>query len=81
VIADLTLYTFTFLALAAFCAGLIDAFAGGGGLIQLPALLIGIDKTETVVVLVINKFPSMFGTTAFALTVSQIYKSKFATIN
>lgn len=66
--ADLTLYTFAFLALAAFCAGLIDAIAGGGGLIQLPALLIGLDKTETVVVLGTNKVPSIFGTTASALT-------------
>lgn len=66
--ADLTLYTFAFLAVAAFCAGLIDAIAGGGGLIQLPALLIGLEKTETVVVLGTNKVPSIFGTTASALT-------------
>jgi uncharacterized membrane protein YfcA len=60
VFADLTLYTLTFLALAAFCAGLIDAIAGGGGLIQLPAMLIGLSKTETVVVLGTNKFhPSL----------------------
>lgn len=65
---DLNLYTFTFLALAAFCAGLIDAIAGGGGLIQLPALLIGLGKTETVVVLGTNKVPSIFGTAASALT-------------
>lgn len=65
---DLTLYTLAFLALAAFCAGLIDAIAGGGGLIQLPALLIGLEKTETVVVLGTNKVPSIFGTAASALT-------------
>lgn len=65
--ADLTLYTFLFLALAAFCAGLIDAIAGGGGLIQLPALLIGLEKSETVVILGTNKVPSVFGTTASAL--------------
>jgi uncharacterized membrane protein YfcA len=68
VFADLNLYTFAFLALAAFCAGFIDAIAGGGGLIQLPALLIGLDKTETVIVLGTNKVPSIFGTTASALT-------------
>ena len=66
--ADLTLYTLAFLAAAAFCAGLIDAIAGGGGLIQLPAMLIGLAKTETVVVLGTNKVPSIFGTTASALT-------------
>jgi uncharacterized protein len=68
VFADLTLYTLAFLAAAAFCAGLIDAIAGGGGLIQLPAMLIGLSKTETVVVLGTNKVPSFFGTAASALT-------------
>ena len=65
--ADLTLYTLIFLALAAFAAGLIDAIAGGGGLIQLPALLIGMAKTETVIILGTNKVPSIFGTSASAL--------------
>ena len=65
--ADLTLYALIFLALAAFAAGLIDAIAGGGGLIQLPALLIGMAKTETVIILGTNKVPSIFGTSASAL--------------
>ena len=65
--ADLTLYTLAFLALAAFSAGLIDAIAGGGGLIQLPALMIGLAKSETVVILGTNKVPSIFGTSASAL--------------
>ncbi len=65
--ADLTLYTLAFLAVAAFSAGLIDAIAGGGGLIQLPALMIGLAKSETVVILGTNKVPSIFGTTASAL--------------
>ena len=65
--ADLTLYTLLFLAAAAFAAGLIDAIAGGGGLIQLPALMIGLAKTETVVILGTNKVPSIFGTSASAL--------------
>ena len=38
---DITQVTIFFLILAAFSAGLVDAIAGGGGLIQLPALLIG----------------------------------------
>jgi len=67
VFADLTLYTLLFLAVAAFAAGLIDAIAGGGGLIQLPALMIGLAKTETVVILGTNKVPSIFGTSASAL--------------
>jgi uncharacterized membrane protein YfcA len=48
-------------------AGLIDAIAGGGGLIQLPALMIGLAKSETVVILGTNKVPSIFGTSASAL--------------
>lgn len=64
---DLTLYTLIFLAVAAFAAGLIDAIAGGGGLIQLPALMIGLAKSETVVILGTNKVPSIFGTSASAL--------------
>ena len=64
---ELTLYTLIFLALAAFSAGLIYAIAGGGGLIQLPALLIGLPKVETVIVLGTNKVPSIFGTITSAL--------------
>jgi uncharacterized membrane protein YfcA len=67
VFAELTLYTLIFLAMAAFAAGLIDAIAGGGGLIQLPALMIGLAKSETVVILGTNKVPSIFGTSASAL--------------
>jgi uncharacterized membrane protein YfcA len=67
VFADLTLYTLIALACASFLAGAIDAIAGGGGLIQLPALLIGLARTETVVILGTNKVPSIFGTTASAL--------------
>ena len=69
--ADLTLYTLLFLAIAAFAAGLIDAIAGGGGLIQLPALMIGLAKSETVVILGTNKVPSIFGTTPRSSTYSR----------
>ena len=41
--------------------------AGGGGLIQLPALLIGLPKFETVEVLGTNKLTSVFGTSAATL--------------
>ena len=61
---DITLTTLIFLIFAAFCAGLIDSMAGGGGLIQLPALLIGLPKFETVEVLGTNKLTSVFGTSA-----------------
>ena len=65
-LSDLSLYTLLFLFIAAFGAGLIDAIAGGGGLIQLPALLIGLSDFKTVEVLGTNKSISIFGTTASA---------------
>lgn len=65
-LADLTLTTALFLLCASFFAGFVDSIAGGGGLIQLPALLIGLPKTETVTVLGTNKLASVFGTTTAA---------------
>lgn len=63
---ELTIATGLFLLSASFFAGFIDSIAGGGGLIQLPALLIGLPKTETVTVLGTNKLASVFGTTTAA---------------
>ena len=64
--ADLTIATVLFLLAASFFAGFIDSIAGGGGLIQLPALLIGLPKSETAEVLGTNKLSSVFGTTTAA---------------
>ncbi len=55
-----------FLALASGFAGFVDAMAGGGGLIQLPALLIGLPNKELPLILGTNKVSSIFGTTAAA---------------
>jgi uncharacterized membrane protein YfcA len=66
VFADLTIATGLFLISASFFAGFVDSIAGGGGLIQLPALLIGLPKTDTVTVLGTNKLGSVFGTTTAA---------------
>ena len=64
---DISQVTIFFLILAAFTAGLVDAIAGGGGLIQLPALLIGLPQASTVEVLGTNKVASIFGTSASAV--------------
>ena len=64
--ADLTVATALFLLAASFFAGFIDSIAGGGGLIQLPALLIGLPKSETAEVLGTNKLSAVFGTTTAA---------------
>jgi uncharacterized membrane protein YfcA len=66
VFAEITLATVLFLISASFFAGFVDSIAGGGGLIQLPALLIGLPKTDTVTVLGTNKLGSVFGTTTAA---------------
>jgi hypothetical protein len=63
---DLTIATSLFLLVASFFAGFIDSIAGGGGLIQLPALLIGLPKSETAEVLGTNKLSAVFGTTTAA---------------
>jgi len=66
VFQDLSLATALFLLAASFFAGFIDSIAGGGGLIQLPALLIGLPKSETAEVLGTNKLSAVFGTTTAA---------------
>jgi uncharacterized membrane protein YfcA len=60
--------TFALLALAAFAAGWVDAIAGGGGLIQLPALLLGLPAAAPAAILGTNKCSSIIGTTAAMLT-------------
>jgi len=59
----MSLSTWIFLAIASGFAGFVDAMAGGGGLVQLPALLIGISDKPLPMILGTNKIPSVFGTT------------------
>ncbi len=59
--------TAIFLALASGFAGFVDAIAGGGGLVQLPALLIGISDKPLPMILGTNKVPSIFGTSTAAV--------------
>ncbi len=56
------------LGLAGFVAGWIDAVVGGGGLVQLPALLIGLPGATPAQVLATNKFGSVWGTATASLT-------------
>lgn len=66
---QLATHTIALLVAAAFLAGWVDAVVGGGGLIQLPALLIGL-PTETPVATVAgtNKFAAVCGTGTAAAT-------------
>ncbi len=65
---DIPLTTLVLLCLAAGGAGWIDAVVGGGGLIQLPALLLGLPHLPTAYVLGTNKAVSIVGTGAAAVT-------------
>ncbi len=65
---DPTLWTFVLLALAGFGAGWVDAVVGGGGLIQLPALVIGLPGASPVQVLATNKLASVCGTSVSSVT-------------
>ncbi|GAA1814166.1 TSUP family transporter [Nesterenkonia flava] len=55
------------LLLAGFCAGWVDAVVGGGGLLQLPVLLM-VPGITPVQALATNKLGSIFGTTTSAIT-------------
>lgn len=56
------------LILAALAAGYVDAVVGGGGLVQLPALVIGLPDASPVQILATNKLSSICGTTVAAAT-------------
>jgi len=56
------------LGLAALAAGFVDAVVGGGGLVQLPALLLGLPDASPVNVLATNKLSSICGTTVSSAT-------------
>ena len=55
-----------FLAAAAFLAGLIDAVAGGGGLVQIPALFSAYPNLSPATLIGTNKVAAMSGTAAAA---------------
>jgi uncharacterized protein len=52
---------------AAFIAGLVDAVVGGGGLVQLPSLLIALPEMPLIKLLGTNRTSSIFGTSVAML--------------
>lgn len=66
--SDLSLTVIALLGLAAVIAGFVDAVVGGGGLVQLPALLVGLPGASPVQVLATNKIASVCGTSAASVT-------------
>ena len=65
---DPSTLTFVLLGLAGLAAGFVDAVVGGGGLIQLPALVIGLPGASPVQVLATNKLASICGTSVSSAT-------------
>ena len=64
---DLSTVTLLLLLLAMFSAGFVDAIAGGGGLIQTPALLLALPNENPVSVVGTSKTAAFFGTTTAAI--------------
>ncbi len=67
-VAELSAGTILLLVAAAAAAGFVDAVVGGGGLIQLPALLVGLPSASPVQILATNKLASICGTSVAAST-------------
>lgn len=65
---DISTRIFILLVVAALAAGWIDSVVGGGGLIQLPALLIAFPHAAPVHLLATNKMASIAGTTVSSAT-------------
>jgi uncharacterized membrane protein YfcA len=77
---SLPLLTLVLLVLAAFAAGWVDAVVGGGGLIQLPALLIGLPNSVPADILGTNKISSVWGTATSSITYAVKIKPDWRTV-
>ena len=58
----------TLMAVAGFAAGWVDAVVGGGGLVQLPALLLGFPGASPAQILATNKIAGIAGTATSSVT-------------
>ncbi|MBT2440121.1 TSUP family transporter [Streptomyces sp. ISL-36] len=65
---DISLTTLVLLCVAALVAGWIDAVVGGGGLLLLPALLLGLPQVPAAQILGTNKAVAIVGTSGAAVT-------------
>ncbi len=65
---DPSVTTLLVLVAAAFLAGWVDAVVGGGGLVQLPALILAFPQALPVNLLATNKLASICGTSTAAVT-------------
>ncbi|MCG2585230.1 TSUP family transporter [Massilia sp. TS11] len=65
---------FAVLGSAAFCAGLVDAVVGGGGLIQIPVMFSMLPTTAPATLFGTSKLAGIFGTSAAAYNYAQRVK-------
>ncbi len=72
--SDYSTLTILALAILAFTAGFIDAVVGGGGLIQIPALLINIPNSPLATIFGTNKIAALMGTSVAAYQYSRKVK-------
>jgi uncharacterized protein len=67
-VEDPSLWTLALLAVAGLFAGFVDAVVGGGGLVQLPALVVAFPGAAPVQVLATNKLAGTCGTSVSSVT-------------
>ncbi len=66
IFSDYSLFTLLILSVLAFIAGFVDAVVGGGGLIQLPALLVTLPNASLPTIFGTNKIAALSGTSMAA---------------
>lgn len=66
IFSDYSLFTLLILSVLAFMAGFVDAVVGGGGLIQLPALLVTLPNSPLPTIFGTNKIAALSGTSMAA---------------
>ena len=72
---NLTALNLALLGLAMFSAGFVDAIAGGGGLIQTPAMLLSFADRNPVQVVATSKTAAFFGTSTAAIQYRKFIKT------
>jgi len=75
-----SLATLAFVLGAAFLAGFVDSIVGGGGLIQVPALLAGYPTTAPQQLLGTNKLGSICGTTSAVFRYARFVQIPWASL-
>ena len=75
--SDYEIVTIISLVILSFIAGFIDAVVGGGGLIQMPALLISLPNSPLPTIFGTNKIAALAGTSISAIQYSQRIKFNY----